>query len=124
MTGRRYTMKKIADEYNKMMRLLLIVGAMILLGAGLSYAEKKAAGAAGQTGYTIVKNIDAYYLITDQGRFYVSEDTEIYNQDAVKIKFSDIKKSCVVDILYMRIDGELNAMEIIAKTKPEETLPE
>ncbi|GEM_PF-6511445 len=117
-------MKKITETVNRMICLLLVTGAIILLGAGFSHAEKKAAGTAGQTGYTAVKNIDAYYLITDEGRFYVSEDTSILNQDGVKIKFSEIKKSCMVDILYMRIDGELNAIEIIAKIKPEETLPE
>ena len=93
----------------------LILGIIILGVSTVSYAGNKALGVAGETGYTLVKNVEKNYLTTEEGRFYVPDQTKIYDQNAAVIKLSDIHKNNLVDIRYVRINGDLTAIDINAK---------
>ncbi|MBN1626083.1 MAG: hypothetical protein JW944_06115 [Deltaproteobacteria bacterium] len=117
-------MKTTGINIKKLFYLLTATVLIFLAVAAPSYGGGKTLGDAGRTGYDEVRYRGDNYLTTDYGKFIVSEDAEIYNQDAEKIKFTDIKKSFMADIQYVRTKGQLMALEIIVKIKKEEELPE
>lgn len=113
-------MRTTKKNFNRLFYTLLTIVLVFLAGADASYAGGKILGDAGRTGYDEVRYRGDNYLTTDYGKFIISEDTEIYNQDAEQIKFKDIKKTFMVDIQYARMNGQLMALEIIVKIKKEE----
>ena len=103
---------------------LLIGGFFILLGAASSFAGNKITGNEGETGYTEIKGIDNNFLTIDEGRFRITKETKVYNQDGADISFNEIKNSSIVSVTYRRNGGVLMALEIMVKTPPTEKLPE
>jgi len=103
---------------------LLIGGFFILLGAASSFAGNKITGNEGETGYTEIKGIDNNFLTIDEGRFRITKETKVYNQDGADISFNEIKNSSIVSVTYHRNGGVLIALEIMVKTPPKEKLPE
>lgn len=108
-------MRKTTDRVRKAFYPLVITVTMMLVAVSLSYAGSKILGTSGETGYSAVKYIGEHYLITDDGHFKVSEDTRISNEYAEEINLSDVKKTCMVNIQYARVKGELTALEIMVK---------
>jgi len=121
---RRHNMSERKDRYKKLIYPLLAIVIIMLAVAGVSSAGSKTLGVAGETGYTLVKMIEPNYLTSEAGRFHVLDTTKILDQKALQIRLSDIKKDFLVDIRYVRIGGELTALEIVAKLElKKEDLP-
>jgi len=117
-------MRTTGKYFNRIFYSLPTIVLVLLAVATVTYAAGKILGDAGRTGYDVVRFRGDNYLTTDYGKFIVSEETEIYDQDAERIKFTDIMKSFMADIQYVRTNGQLMALEIIVKIKKEEELPQ
>jgi hypothetical protein len=106
--------------FNKKVLALLIAGFFLFTGPIISHAENTRLSQDGETGYVPVKDLGLDYIATESGRFLVTKDTKIYNTAAGEIKFRDIQKTCIVDIEYQRIDGQLTATTIFVKFPSED----
>lgn len=90
---------------------------IIFLGWSGAYAGSKKLGAAGETGYSLVKDVEQNYITTEDGKFSIPSDTKIYDQNGMEIKMSDIHKNFLADIRFVRIKEELTAIEINVKSQ-------
>ncbi|MBN1627759.1 MAG: hypothetical protein JW944_14665 [Deltaproteobacteria bacterium] len=121
--GRINKKQKTEQRCKKFFYPLIMTVIILITAVNITYGGSKITDTEGETGFVIIKEIEKNYLTTDDGQFLVSEKTKIYNQDAVEISYSDIKKAAKASIIFQRIGGELVALEIIAKFE-QKKLPE
>jgi len=121
---RSHIMRTNIENHFKAYLIFLIIGLGILsaaitpcIGANLSASQD-------ETEYSMVKGVGNDYLTTTDGRFVITKDTKIYDENGSEKRLSDIKVSSIVRIAFKRTGGQLISSDIVIKTTGIKIIPE